>query len=110
MNTYYNMEIQMAGKKKITAGILDLFEDYLGISDRDIDEREDHRAVFFFVSDMKPTELQTRVRTILNQTSGVHYVDIIYRYELEMTPDRAVLWADGSKQEYTGHVIFEEDK
>ena len=97
MNTYYNVEIQTEGKKKITAGILVLFEDYLGLTDMDLDEREDHRATFFFVSDMKASEVQNRVRTI-------------YRYEYEMTPDRFVCWNDGHTQEYTGHVFFEEDK
>lgn len=110
MNTYYNVEIQTEGKKKITTGILVLFEDYLGISDRDIDERDDHRAVFFFASDMKPAEVQNLIRTILRQTSSIHYVDVIYRFEYEMTPDRFVCWGDGHTQEYTGHVIFEEDK
>lgn len=110
MKIYYNVEIQTAGNKKITAGIIDLFEDFLGISDRDLDEREEHRAVFFFGSDMKPSEVKAIVRTILQQTSSIHYVDIIYRFEHEMTPDRVVLWADGHTQEYTGHVVFEEDK
>ena len=109
MNTYYNVEIQTEGKKKITTGILVLFEDYLGLTDMDLDEREDHRATFFFVSDMKASEVQTRVRTILNQTSSIHYVDVIYRYEYEMTPDRFVCWNDGHTQEYTGHVVFKED-
>ena len=110
MKIYYNVEIQTAGNKKITAGIIGLFEDFLGISDRDLDEREEHRAVFFFGSDMKPSEVKAIVRTILQQTSSIHYVDIIYRFEHEMTPDRVVLWADGHMQEYTGHVVFEEDK
>ena len=110
MNTYYNVEIQTEGKKRITAGILVLFEDYLGLTEMDLDEREDHRATFFFVSDMKASEVQNRVRTILNQTSSIHYVDVVYRYENEMTPDRFVCWGDGHTQEYTGHVIFEEDK
>ena len=110
MNAYYNVEIQMEGNKKVTTGILVLFEDFLGISDRDIDEREDHHAVLFFESDMKPIEVMNRVRTILNQTSSIHYVDVVYRYEYEMTPDRFVCWKNGDTQEYTGHVIFEEDK
>ena len=110
MNTYYNVEIQTAGKKKITTGILTLFEDYLGIDDRDLDERETNRAVFFFVSDMKPSEVKNRIRTILEQTTSIYYVDVIYRWENEMHPDRVVLWADGHEQEYTGHVVFEEDK
>ena len=110
MKIYYNVEIQTAGNKKITAGIIDLFEDYLGVSDRDIDEREDCCAVFFFVSDMKPDEVMNRVRAILEQTSSIHYVDVVYHYENEMTPDRFVCWEDGHTQGYTGHVIFEEDK
>ena len=87
-----------------------MFEDYLGISDHDLDEREANRAVFFFVSDMKPSEVKTIVRVILQQTTSIHYVDIIYRWENEMHPDRSVLWGDGHEQEYTGRVIFEEDK
>ena len=110
MNTYYNVEIQTVGKKKITVGIMDLFEDYLGVTNRDVDEREDHCAVFFFVSEMTPTEVRNRVRTILGQTSSIYYVNITYRYENEMVPDRVVLWADGRVQEYTGHVVFTEDE
>ena len=110
MNLYYNVTIQMAGKKKVTVGLMTIFEDYLGISARDLDEREDHRAVFFFVSDMKPSEVKNRIRTILNQSSSIHYVDVVYRWETEMHPDRFVLWSDGREQEYTGHVVFTEDK
>ena len=110
MNTYYNVEIQASEKKKITTGIISMFEDFLGITDRDLDEREGNRAVFFFVSDMKPSEVRNRIRTILNQTTGIYYVDIIYRFENEMHPDRVVLWRDGREQEYTGHVMFEEDR
>ena len=110
MNAYYNVEIQMEGNKKVTTGILVLFEDFLGISDRDIDEREDHRTVFFFMSDMKPSEVKNRIRAILNQTTSIHYVDVIYRWETEMNPDRFVIWGDGHEQEYTGRVVFTEDK
>lgn len=110
MNVYYNVEIQMSGKNKVTVGIMTMFEDYLGITSNDLDEREDHRAVFFFMSNMKPSEVKTLIRTILNQTASIHYVDVVYRWETEMNPDRFVIWGDGHEQEYTGRVVFTEDK
>lgn len=109
MNTYYNVEIQMAGKKKVTVGILSMFEDYLGLTQKDLDEKEARRAVYFFSSDLKPSEVKEAIRTILRQTSGIYYVEVVYRWETEMTADKFVLWSDGRDQEYTGHLVFEED-
>jgi len=40
----------------------------------------------------------------------LHYIDVIYRFEHEMTPDRFVVWSSGHEEEYHGEVIFVEDK
>ena len=110
MNVYYNVEIQMAGTHEMGENLLAMIESRLGADDTDIDEVETYRAVMFFKSDIMPSEMERRVRSLLEDKEEIlHYVDVVYRWESEMNCDRFVMWADGRKKSYTGHTIFEED-
>ena len=110
MNCYYNVEIQMAEGHEIGTGILSMFGNYLDVNVNDLDERETYRAVLFFKSDKKPTEIRSLIRAILrNMDNRIHYVDVVYRWEWEMNCDRFVLWGDGHEQDYTGTTVFKED-
>ena len=40
----------------------------------------------------------------------LYYIDVIYLFENEITPDKFCFWADGHEVEYHGKIIFEEDK
>lgn len=109
MKTYYNVEIQTTAGNNVRRD-LKLIAGRLNLTPKDVDECEEYRAVLFFESDMKPSEVKQHIREILRyEGDRVQYVDIVYRYEYEMTPDRVVIWGDGHEQEYTGKVYFEED-
>ena len=109
--TYYNIEIQTSGYDKITDEMITWLTAMLGAGESSIDERDSYRATLFFKSThIKPTMMRERVRECLSHDKPIYYIDVIYRFESEMTPDRFVYWADGREQEYIGHVIFEEDK
>ena len=111
MITYYNVEIQMSGTHKTTDHFISQVATSLGARETDIDEREEYRAVIFFKSDVKPTEMRKRVQAVLAMYSmTLHYIDVVYRYDQEMKPDRFCCWADGRIQEYTGKIIFTEDE
>lgn len=111
MNIYYNVEIQMAEGHEIGTGILSMFGNYLNVDVNDLDEREPYRAVLFFKSVKKPSEIRSLIRSILKDMDNkIHYVDVVYRWEWEMNCDRFVMWSDGREQDYTGHTLFEEDR
>ena len=110
MNVYYNVEIQTSGTCLMTEGMLEQIAHILGADETDYDEVESYRAVLFFKSDCKPSEMRNRVKKCFQHGKPIHYIDVVYRWETEMTPDRFVYWADGRETEYTGKIIFEEDK
>lgn len=111
MKIYYNVEIQMSGDNKATNSFVEQFATSLGAQATDIDEIEEHSAVLFFGSETKPFDMRQIIRAVLLMYgSKIHYVDVIYRYEYEMTPDRFCIWTDGHEVDYTGKVYFEEDK
>lgn len=111
MMTYYNVEIQMAGENEATQSLVEQVATNLGASATDIDEIESHRAVLFFKSDILPTKMRQIIRaTLLMYAQKIHYIDVIYRFNTAMHPDRFCIWSDGHEQEFTGKVIFEEDK
>ena len=111
MNVYYNVEIQMSRKNRITEEILNDIALNLGATASDVDERETYRAVLFFKSEIKPGEMRSLIRAYFreNPDEHIHYFDVIYRWETEMNADRFVIWSDGETQEFTGKMIFEED-
>ena len=111
MNCYYNVEIQMANNFEMTETLLRQIEISMGAHVTDRDEVETYSAVIFFKSEVKPTEIRTRLKAILAMHADrIHYIDVVYRWEAEMNADRFVLWADGREQDYTGRMYFEEDK
>lgn len=111
MDTYYNVEIQMAGTNKMTEQLAGQIASDLGAIRKDVDELGKYNAVIFFRSEIKPTEMRRRVRDILSAYKNqLHYIDVIYRFEYEMTPDRFCFWSDKREQEYEGRIIFKEDE
>jgi hypothetical protein len=115
--TYYNIEIQMAGERELTDEILDTVMYILCAKYSATDEVEDHRAVIFYRTQFLPSEMREKVWKILNTIRDsktheplLHYIDVEYRYEWEMTPDRFVCWSDGRLVEYKGHVIYTEEE
>ena len=109
MTVYYSVEIQMSGMNK-TDEIISQVASTLGATKENVYEQEDHSATIFFKSECKPTEMRERVKRCLQDSKTIHYIDVVYRWEMEMTPDRFVYWSDGMVQEYTGKIIFEEDR
>lgn len=110
MKIWYNVEVQMSADCERTEELdADLGFD-LGFGERDIDEREPYRMTALFVSDMQPSKMREYVTDELRTHPGIHYIDVIYRYDSENTPDRFVIWSDGRRQEYTGKIVFEEDE
>lgn len=116
-NVYYTIEVQMSGTNVITKEVLGCIENYLGVAGTDVDEREPHYVAFFAKLNVMPSEMRERVWKLLNNVRSskdhepmIHYVDVIYRWETEMNADRFVFWSNGYSQEYTGTMIFKEDK
>ena len=109
MKVYYNIEIQMHGTYEVEDKIMESASHFFGFSKRDVEEQETHSASVMFVSDVTPTEMRERVAKFLVANQAVHYVDVIYRFEFAMVPDRFVRWRDGRIQEYTGYINFRED-
>ena len=109
MKVYYNIEIQMHGTYEVEDKILESAAHFFGFAKKDIDEMDAHSACVMFVSDLPPTEMRDRVAKFLVGNHAVYYVDVIYRFEFAMVPDRFVRWRDGRTQEYTGYISFKED-
>ena len=110
MSVYYNVEIRMNGTNKLTDVILEQIMNILNADETDVDERETYSAILFFKSEEKPTEMRQRVKRCFQHGKPIHYIDVIYRWETEMNADRFVLWGDGTEKDYTGKIVFEEDK
>lgn len=108
MKAFYNVTIQMRGTYEAEA-VMEKASHFLHFGKRDIEECNTHNVNIMYSSDVKPTEMRDRVRWLLTDAPTIHYVDVIYRFEYEMVPDRFVIWQDGSIKEYTGHVEFRED-
>lgn len=109
--TYYNVEVQMSGTYETSPHFIAQIATDLGAVPTDIDELETYSANISFKSTIKPSEMRNRIRAVLAMYKRtLHYIDVIYLFENEMTPDRFCFWADGHETEYSGKVIFEEDK
>ena len=111
MKTYYDVEIQMQGENRATKELIGMIATDLCATPADIEEITDYSATIFFKSQyIMPTVMRQRISAILLMyNTKIHYIDVVYRYENEMTPDRFCFWSDGRQQEYTGHVVFTED-
>ena len=109
MKVYYNAEICTGAEYTVTDWAMEVFSHHLGFAKTDVDEHEERFATALFVSNVLPTEMRDRARALLKECPGIHYIDVMYRFETEMVPDRFVIWSDGRIQEYTGHIEFTED-
>ena len=110
MKVWYNVEIQMLGENEMTDKLTDDIIFNLGCRYSDIDEREIYNMTTLFNSNMEPSEMRKYVTDLLHEYPQIFYIDVIYRYDSENVPDRFVIWGNGRVQEYTGHIVFEEDK
>ena len=111
MNTYYFVEVQMSGANEATTQFMGRIAINLGADIMNVDEIDTHSATIIIKSEIKPTEMRLRVQAILAiYQTMIHYIDVVYRFEYEMTPDRFCFWSDGRQQEYIGKVIFTEEK
>lgn len=110
MQVFYKVVIQMRGTYATDGHTMELAAHHLGFSKRNIDEQEIHNATIFFYSNfIKPTEMRERVLRLLAECRYIYYVDVVYRFEHEIVPDRFVVWQGGKIKEYTGNVTFVED-
>lgn len=111
MKLFYNVEILASGTNQISEHLVETIATDLGTDLHAGDEIEPYRAVLCFDSELKPSAIRLRVRAILamyNMT--LRYIDVVYRYESEVDADRFIVYADGTEKDYTGHMIYEEDK
>ena len=109
MKVYYSISVQMYGTYEVTDSVLETAAHHLGFTKNDIEETDVHCTTVMFSSNVLPTEMRDRVRRLIVAEKRILYVDVMYRFEYAMIPDRFVIWRDGRSQEYTGHVHFEED-
>ena len=110
MQVFYKVVIQMRGTYETDGHTMELAAHHLGFSKRNIDEQEIHNATIFFYSNfIKPTEMRDRVLRLLAECRYIYYVDVVYRFEHELVPDRFVVWQGGKIKEYTGKITFVED-
>ena len=109
MKVYYNINLQMFGTYEVEDQIISGAAHHLGFSKNDIEDIDTHCANIMFTSTLPPTKVKEHVRAFLASNHPVHYVDVIYRFEYAMVPDRFVVWRDGSCKDYTGYVDFRED-
>lgn len=110
MKVWYNVEVQMLGENEMTDKLADDIIFNLGCRYSDIDEHEIYNMTALFNSNRCPTAMRDHVTSVLREHPEIFYIDVIYRYDSENVPDRFVIWGDGRVQEYTGHIVFEEDK
>lgn len=107
----YNVEIQMSGTYTTSEHFIDQIAVDLDTDERAVDELEQYKATLLFESELPPSEIRRRIRAILAMyNTTLHYIDVVYRYDAEINADRFVVWADGHETDYTGHMIYEEDK
>jgi len=109
MNVYYNITIQMRGTYPTDDKTMERSAHHLGFTKNNIDEQEVHNAKVWFYSAVKPSEMKERVLRLLAECNRIYYVDVTYRFEHEMIPDRFVVWQGGKIKDYTGQVMFVED-
>ena len=99
----------MRGTYEVEEAVLESASRIFGFSKKDIEESETHSVSVLFVSGVSPTEMRKRVSQFLISNKAVYYVDVMYRFEYAMVPDRFVRWHDGRTSEYTGYISFRED-
>ena len=110
MKVWYNVEIQMLGENERYPALDEEIGNALDFVGHDIDERELYSLTALYTSTRKPTEMRKRIRDFLDGHPEIYYIDVIYRWDSENVPDRFVIWQDGRTQEYTGEIVFKEDK
>lgn len=110
MKVYYNISIQMAGTHEMDDSTMESASRLLGFTKKDVEETETYSVNVMFASNILPTDMRDRVRSLLLASKSIYYVDAMYRFEYAMVPDRFVIWRDGKTQEYTGFITFTEDK
>ena len=104
----YNIEVQMADRNEVTDKVQNMIRAFLEFPADAIDEVEAYNLTATYISTMKIEQIKEAIRSLFSKCPGIHYIDVIYRYKWEMTPDRFVMWHTGQIQEYKSKVIYEE--
>ena len=107
MKVFYNINVQMT-TTEVDNTVLESAAHHLGFLKKDV-ETDTYCFNAFYAGEITPVHMRERVRQFLSENTNVYYVDVMYRYEYAMVPDRFVTWQDGSHHEYTGHIEFRED-
>lgn len=109
MKVYYNVTLEMLGTDETEENLLESASRILGFSKSDIEETDTRSATVFFASTVSPTEMRDRARRLMVAFEDFLLVDVMYRFEYAMVPDRFVVRHDGTVGEYTGFIVFRED-
>ena len=110
MKVFYSVEIQMCGTYEVEGRIMESASHLLGFGKNDIEDQETHSVSVIYANEIKPSDMKAQIRKFLVANPAVHYVDVMYRFEYAMCPDRFVIWKDGREQDYTGYISFREDR
>lgn len=108
MKNWYNVEISMTGECEVTDELVETVAESIGFKDTDIDEREVYKLVAVFSSDDAPDVIHARISILLENRPEIFYIDLLYRVDDEMLPERITYWQGGNVQTYRTHVIYEE--
>ena len=108
--TYYNINVQMSGAYKASPHFISAIAVAVGAKKTDVDEINKYNGSILFKSERKVSDVLDDVyKAIKIFGKKIHYIEVVYRYEWEMTPDKVVVWSNGDKKNYTGVIIFKED-
>ena len=108
MKNWYNVEISMTGECEVTDELVETIAESLGFKDTDIDEREVYRLVAIFQSDDAPEAISSSITMLLEDKPEIFYIDLLYRSDNDMLPNRITFWQGGRIQSYQTRVIYEE--
>ena len=106
----YQMEIQMRAGSIITDELIKDAERQFPHTFFAIDSAEDCSAVIIMESEGLTETMRLLVKWFMDHHPSIYYMDVVYRFPYDMTPDRFVIWSDGRQQEYTGKVLYVEDE
>ena len=109
MKVFYSISIWMDESSEMTGEILESASRIIGFGKPDIDDARENCLTATFSSNVKPTDMRSRAKSLLAEFPDINFVDVIYRFEYEMVPDRFVAWFDGKMTEFTGHITFEKE-
>ncbi len=69
-----------------------------------VDDLEYGTLELSFRSALAPCEVIANAQSLLAEYPSIHYIDLQYQWPYDISPDRIVIWGDGTRQEYKSHV------